>query len=95
MTQDELVEMVALAILNSDRVAAGLPEVETRERIENSEGYVRNARAIIPIVQADQRERDAGIAEAEAAKHFTGEGEWAADNVAAAIRQQAEQGDGA
>lgn len=46
----DLGERVALAILNSDRVAGGLPELASRDDVPDSEGYVRNARAVIPIV---------------------------------------------
>lgn len=48
---EALVEAVALGLLNSDRAMAGLPPVKSREGIRDSDGYVVNARAIIPIVQ--------------------------------------------
>ena len=44
---EAFVEAIALTILNSDRKASGWPPVESREGIPDSEGYVRNARAII------------------------------------------------
>lgn len=52
-------EEVALALLNDDRVAAGWPAVVSRDGIENSDGYLRNATAAIAIVL----ERAAGVAE--------------------------------
>lgn len=51
MSNEALVEEVALGLLNSDRAMAGLPPVSSRVGIRDSEGYVVNARAIIPIVQ--------------------------------------------
>jgi hypothetical protein len=42
-----MIEILALAILNSDREAAGLPHAESRESILDSDGYVRNARAVL------------------------------------------------
>jgi hypothetical protein len=42
-----MIERLALAILNDDRNAAGLRPVEGRESIPDSEGYVRNARAVL------------------------------------------------
>lgn len=41
------IEIMALAILNSDRAAHGWPPVASRENIPDSEGYVRNARDVI------------------------------------------------
>ena len=55
----DLREEVALALLNDDRVAAGWPAVVSRDGIENSDGYLRNADAAIAIVL----ERAAGVAE--------------------------------
>jgi hypothetical protein len=44
---DEGVEALALVILNSDREMRGLVASPSRERIPDSGGYVRNARAVI------------------------------------------------
>ncbi|GGP00883.1 hypothetical protein [Stakelama pacifica] len=38
-----LKEEVALALLNDDRAAAGLPPVASRDNVPDSDGYVRNA----------------------------------------------------
>jgi hypothetical protein len=43
----EMIERVALAILNSDRRAAGLTPAKSRDEIPDSDGYVRNAIAVI------------------------------------------------
>lgn len=43
----EMIERVALAILNSDRTAAGLTPAKSRDEIPDSDGYVRNAIAVI------------------------------------------------
>jgi hypothetical protein len=43
----DVIEIMALAILNSDREAHGWPPVASRENIPDSEGYVRNARDVI------------------------------------------------
>lgn len=40
-------ERIALVLLNDDRTAAGLPAVASRDGIRDSEGYVRNARAVL------------------------------------------------
>ena len=44
---EELVERVGLAILNYHKDAAWLPLVESRDRIADSDGYPRNARAAL------------------------------------------------
>jgi hypothetical protein len=41
------IKKIALAILNSDREAAGFPPVESRDGIPDSDGYVRNATAVL------------------------------------------------
>lgn len=48
---DAKVEVVALAILNSDREMRGLPPVDSRADIPDSDGYVRNAEAAIKAVE--------------------------------------------
>lgn len=45
-----IVEEVALAILNSDRGAGGWPPLASRDNVPDSEGYVRNARAVVAAV---------------------------------------------
>lgn len=47
LASDEAVERVALAVLNSDRIAAGLMPQPNRDNIPDSDGYVTNARAAI------------------------------------------------
>lgn len=42
-----IVEILALSLLNDDRASAGFLPVDTRENVPDSEGYVRNARAIL------------------------------------------------
>lgn len=42
-----MIETLALAILNDDRQAAGLPPVASRDSIPDSDGYVRNVRALL------------------------------------------------
>ena len=49
----DLEERVALAIMNSDRVAGGLPELASRDDVPDSDGYLRNAMAVIPLVMED------------------------------------------
>jgi len=46
----DVLERVALVLLNDDRQAAGLPTVPSRDNIPDSEGYVRNARAVVAAV---------------------------------------------
>lgn len=46
-----MTERVALSILNSDRMAAGLTPVESRSGIPDSDGYVRNATAAIQAMR--------------------------------------------
>lgn len=56
-----VVERVALAILNSDRNAAGFPATGSRTTIPDSDGYVRNARAAIEaLMEHTLVYRDAG-----------------------------------
>ncbi len=50
MTDDEIVEKIAVALLNDDRTAAGWPPVTSRDKIPDSDGYVRNARALLPLI---------------------------------------------
>lgn len=50
MTLDR--ERLALALVNSDREMAGLPTVESRETISNSDGYCINADAILAEIEA-------------------------------------------
>lgn len=57
-----MIEKAALAILNSDREAAGFPPVESRETIPDSDGYVRNAIAVLQAI----REPDEAMIEAAA-----------------------------
>ncbi len=45
-------ERLALAILNSDRAAAGLPATASRDDIPNSYGYLRNVDAILSDIRA-------------------------------------------
>lgn len=45
-------ERLALALVNSDREMAGLPPVESRETISNSDGYCINADAILADIEA-------------------------------------------
>lgn len=52
----DITETIALAILNSDRVAHGWRPRSSRENIPDSEGYVRNARDVIAALA------DAGLA---------------------------------
>lgn len=49
---DELMERLALAILNSDRIDGGWPPVGSRENIPDSDGYVRNVKAILSELSA-------------------------------------------
>ena len=51
MTDDELIERIALAILNDDRTASGWPSVESRENIPDSHGYLRNAQAALQAIR--------------------------------------------
>tara|TARA_Y100000114_G_scaffold153717_2_gene174262 strand:- start:27079 stop:27351 length:273 start_codon:yes stop_codon:yes gene_type:complete len=44
-------EKIALAILNSDRLAAGLEPAASRENIPGSDGYLRNARAALDALE--------------------------------------------
>ena len=46
-----MLEKLALALLNDDRMAAGFPPVESREHIPDSDGYVRNARAVLTALR--------------------------------------------
>jgi len=62
-----MTERVALSILNSDRMAAGLTPVESRSGIPDSDGYVRNATAAI------QAMRDPTPEMIEAGKRMAGE----------------------
>lgn len=48
----DLIETIALAILNSDRVAGGWPPVESRDGIPNSDGYARNAADVLTALHA-------------------------------------------
>lgn len=45
-------ERLALAILNSDRVAGGWPRIETRTHVLNSEGYLRNVDDVLAEIEA-------------------------------------------
>lgn len=47
---DDVVERVALAILNSDREMRGLHPLTSRENVPDSDGYVTNARAAINAI---------------------------------------------
>lgn len=54
-----LAEKVALVLINDDRAAAGLPPVESRDTVPDSDGYVRNALVVIPIIlQSDQQQAE-------------------------------------
>lgn len=44
---DEIIERMALAILNSDRTMRGLRTLESRDNVPDSGGYVVNARAAL------------------------------------------------
>lgn len=46
----QLVEQVALAILNSDRSVGGWPPLLSRATVADSEGYVRNALAVLDLL---------------------------------------------
>ena len=48
----DVVEAVALAILNSDRGMRGLDPLESRENVPDSDGYVTNATAAITTYEA-------------------------------------------
>ena len=48
----DVVEAVALAILNSDRGMRGLDPLESREHVPDSDGYVTNATAAITTYEA-------------------------------------------
>lgn len=48
----DVVEAVALAILNSDRGMRGLDPLESRENVPDSDGYVTNATAAITAYEA-------------------------------------------
>lgn len=52
----DLIQTIALVILNSDRAAGGWPVVESRDGIPNSDGYARNAEAVLTALH------DAGYA---------------------------------
>lgn len=45
-------ERLALAILNSDRVAGGWPRIETRTHVPHSEGYLRNVDDLLADIAA-------------------------------------------
>lgn len=45
-------EKLALAILNSDRVAGGLKPVGSREGIKDSHGYLRNVDDVLAEIEA-------------------------------------------
>ena len=47
----EIVEIMALAALNRDRVAGGWPPVESRDNIPDSEGYVEGAQAALTALR--------------------------------------------
>lgn len=66
----ELREKVALALLNDDRNAAGFPSVPNRDKIPDSEGYLRNADAAIAIVEAATFKRAIGAAMAVCEIHL-------------------------
>jgi len=51
-----MIERVALAIINSDRAAAGLPHAPSRENIPDSDGYVRNAVAALNAMREPSEE---------------------------------------
>lgn len=44
---DAQIEALALVLVNDDRTAAGWPAVVSRSTIPDSEGYVRNVRALV------------------------------------------------
>lgn len=48
---DEIVEIMALAALNRDRVAGGWPPVKSRDDIPDSHGYVEGARAALSALR--------------------------------------------
>ena len=50
IASDTLVEAIAVAIVNSDRIAGGWPPVESRDDIPDSDGYVRNATAALTAI---------------------------------------------
>lgn len=60
---EALVEPMALAIMNSDRVVGGWPPLASRENVPNSEGYVRNARAALAVALPMIGGRMAGVVE--------------------------------
>ncbi len=79
------VETVALAILNSDRMMAGLSPVSSRDNIPDSDGYVTNAAAALsaatPGIEARVRAECAAIAKGFDAPHLNGAGERIADAI--------------
>lgn len=62
-----MIERLALAILNSDREAAGLPSFASRDTVPDSDGYVRNAHAVLTALrEPTPRMRKAGEIEMKA-----------------------------
>jgi len=53
----ELIEQVALAMINRDRAAGGWPEVASRDTIANSDGYAECAEIAIATTFTHIREQ--------------------------------------